>query len=406
MTTEIGIGVSSLVDAREAALAAAKEAHRTCSAPALVIVFVTHGHSPSALSAVCDAVAGRFPAGTRLAGGTVNGVVHDGVRHDALYAGRAVAVLALRTDEHAIGVALLAFPDDPAAGGREVARAARTPLDRAPRTGLLFTPGLSAEPSIDPLLLEGIGAELPGVRLSGAGLCGGLDIAGVPLPGFAFLDGRIEHRGTLLILFESEATGCSGANGLHSSGASAEITAATGPLVHELDGRPAREVVLELLGGNDPDLCTHIERAPVVACVENGIGLAATHDDFYWIHMPSGFATSGAMIDPFHPKEGMRLSVVRMERDSCMNAVREAAELLVEDAGTSTFDLVLSFSCALRGFTLGGEAANEDALLARALGAKRQLGIIANGEIACHGAQGPFATGWLYALFGLGMVAR
>lgn len=408
MTTRVGIGVSSLANPMEAAAEAASKAQRSCSAPDLVLVFVSHNHPSSALPAIRRAIADHFPSGTRVAGGTVNGVVHAGARLDALYAAQVVAVLALQSERRSMGIALLPHPGDsgdPREAGRELAREAQAALASPARAGVLLTPGLSGEPSIDPLLLEGIRAELPEIRLSGSGLCGGLDITGVPLPGWAFLDERVQHRGSLLVLFDGSRLGCSGANGLQPSGASAEITEVCGPFVTRLDGRRARDVVLDLLVGDDAIRREQMARAPAVACVEGGIGLAEERDGFAWIHLPSAFSSDGAMIDPFHPQRGMKLSVVRIDRASCMSAIEEAAHLLVQDARARAFDLVLSFSCSLRGFTLGGESANEDAELGRRVDADHQLGVIANGEIACHGAQGPFATGWVYSLFGLGKEA-
>lgn len=405
MALRVGIGVSSLEDAANAARRAAEAARGQCEHPKLVLVLVSHAHPLSAIALVQDAAAHAFPGAT-IAGAMVNGVVYEGVRHDAYYGAHSVAVVALDGEELNFGIAQLPHPgEDPLTGGRQLGLAARRHLGRPGRGGILFTPGLSAEPSIDPLLLDGLREVVPGLRLSGAGTCGGLDLKGVPLSGATFLGERIEPRGSLLILFGGDMRqGFSGANGLRARDSGAQVSESQGPLVRALDGRPARDVVLELLAGKDALLRERMAQAPTVMCMENSICLAEERDGFLWIHMPAAFLPDGAMIDPFHPRNGSRLRVVDLDRESCMSAVDEAADLLAEDAGARELDFVLSFSCALRGFTLGGESSNEDARLLERLGARKQLGVIANGEIACHRAQGPFATGWLYSLFGMGAV--
>jgi hypothetical protein len=117
--------------------------------------------------------------------------------------------------------------------------------------------------------------------------------------------------------------------------------------------------------------------------------------------MPVMLNPDGTAIDPFISRRGMPLSVVRIDKERCMRAVGDAAKMLIEDTGTDDFDVTLAFSCALRGFTLGPDVAHEDLGLREIIKSKRHLGVVANGEVACHRQGRPFATGWVYALFGL-----
>jgi hypothetical protein len=96
----------------------------------------------------------------------------------------------------------------------------------------------------------------------------------------------------------------------------------------------------------------------------------------------------------------MGLAVTRIDPESCMSAVAEAAAMLQQDAGTAEFELTLAFSCSLRGFTLGADIAREDGELRRHVSARKHLGIVANGEVGCYRHGRPMFTGWVFALLG------
>jgi hypothetical protein len=136
--------------------------------------------------------------------------------------------------------------------------------------------------------------------------------------------------------------------------------------------------------------------------VERGITLAVPdpEGDFYWCHFPGMFTPRGGVMEPFGPRKGMGLAVTRIDPASCMTAVSEAARMLEQDAAAQSFEVTIAFSCALRGFTLGAEAAHEDAELRKHIKARRHIGIIANGEIGCYRHGRPMFTGWVFALMG------
>jgi hypothetical protein len=327
-------------------------------------------------------------------------------RYDALFANqRAVAALALGGSLK-IGVAITGdCVNAPREAGRALAETAQRQLGRPMEGSLIFTPGLSTGLyPVDQQILNGIRDETPRLRITGTGLSGGMGTDGSYLPGYAFLGDRVERLGTLLVAFAGAAhLGFSMANGMQAIGPGGFVTDAEGPFIRSINGRPAKEVVVELLGGDDPERREHFAKNPGITSVERGVAFAVldAEGDFYWAHPVLFFTPEGAAVDRFHARKGTGLSVVRIDPESCMGAVKQAGEMLSEDAGTSEFDVVIAFSCALRGFTLGPEVAKEDIELRRYVKSKRHLGIVANGEIGCYRHGRPFPTAWVYALFGM-----
>jgi hypothetical protein len=406
MALETGIGVSTDADLATAAGQAASDACRTCASPSLLLMFVTHSYALDGLAAAVQAARKACPPGTQVCGGTVNGITYGETRYDAMFSNkRAVAVVAFGGDivAHA---SIVADPTaDPLDAGKRLALDAREHLGARPLTGaIILTPGMSGFRVIDQQIIDGIRSVTPRLRMSGTGLTGGLMPDGQIIAGFAFLDDRVEERGTVLIAMSAPTTmGFSSANGMEPVGPGGFVTDADGPVIKSIDRRPAKDAILDLLCGDDGAAREQFERSAFIAAVERGLTLGAIDPEgmFYWCHMPVAFLPDGAAIDPFIARKGMPLSVVRIDRDTCMNAVREAGIMLAEDAATDDFEISIAFSCALRGYTLGAEVAHEDASLRKIIKSKRHLGIVANGEVGCYRHGRPMATGWVYALFGL-----
>lgn len=406
MSIEGGIGVSTQADLASAAAEAAAVAAGTCPRPSVVLMFLTHSHSAEGIADAVSAVKAAFANDPRVAGGTVNGITYGDVRHDAMFANkRAVAVVAFGGDLKASAAIVPDPAQDPVGAGKTLALEARAGLGGRMATGaIMLTPGISDFMVVDQAILDGIRAVNPRLRISGTGLCGGITPDAQNLPGHAFLDDQIERRGTVLVSFAGPAQmGFSSANGMEPMGPGGFVTGAEGPVIKTIDGRPAKDAVLDLLCGDDASSRAHFEKNAFIAAVERGMTLGAADPEgqHYWCHMPVALLPDGSVIDPFVARRGMPLSVVRIDPESCMRAVEEAGTMLMEDAGTEEFEFTLAFSCALRGFTLGAEVAHEDVGLLKQIKSKRHLGIVANGEVCCHRQGRPFSTGWVYALFGL-----
>jgi hypothetical protein len=239
--------------------------------------------------------------------------------------------------------------------------------------------------------------------LSGSGFAGGMTADGKMLEGHAFLDGRVETVGTLLVAFADARFGCGVANGMKHAGTVGTVTEAHGPMLRSIDGRPARDVLLDALAGSSENARELFQRGSMMASVESNVGFATTDPSgkYYWADVPAALMPDGGALGFFARANGTKLERVTISRESCLTSIGEATQALVHDAGTKNFDLVLAFTCAVRGFTLGEDAPKEDSQLRSSVHAKKQLGIIANGEVGCRDNGQPTAGIWLYSLSGL-----
>lgn len=400
-----GVGLSTNEDVVAAIEEAATKARQGCPSPALVLAFVTHSHPSERLPEVAAALEAAFP-NTPTAGGEVNGLTFDEARYDAVFANaKAVAVVALGGEGVRGTIALTHELDEaPRHSGRGLAREAIDKLGTTPVGGIFLGVGLGRLPPVDQQVLDGIRDIAPRLRVSGCGLCGGMQMDGSYLPGRAFLGTRLVEQGVLLaVLGGSLKMGFSAANGMRAVGPGAFITKVEGPEIVELNGRPAKDVVLDLLATTeDSELRSMFEKNPQVMGVERGITLAAPdpEGDFYWCHFPAIFTERGGVFDAFGPKQGMGLAVTRIDAGSCMEAVSQAGDMLRQDAGVEEFEMTIAFSCSLRGFTLGAEVAREDAEFRKQVKSRHHLGVVANGEIGCYRHGRPMFTGWVFALLG------
>jgi small ligand-binding sensory domain FIST len=408
MGVKTGIGISTKDDLVEASREAALGAKAACPEPVVVLLFVTHNYPVAELRSASQALSALFPAGIPVAGGTVNGLTYGEARYDALFANkRAVAVVALGGAGLGVGVGLVPSPlDGPVAAGRSLAQQVQEKLGGRASGGILLGTGMaSGFTPADQGLLDGIRAVNPRLRLTGTGLSGGMHETGMVEPGHAFLGDRVEKLGCLLIAFNGSVNlGFATANGMQPVGPGGFVTDAEGLIIKSIDGRPARDAIVDLLvGGTDANTRALFAKNPMVMSIERGVTLATAdpEGDFYWCHMPAMFTPEGGALDYFGARKGTALSVVKIDPQSCMQAIGQAAVMLKEDAASDEFEAVIAFSCSLRGFTLGADVAHEDNELRRHVKARHQLGIVANGEIGCYRHGRPFYTGWVYALFGL-----
>lgn len=404
MSLVTGVGVSAERDLNAAIAAAAAEARSQCPDAVLVLGFVTHNHGAAGLGEAAGILASAFP-GAQTAGGQVNGITYDHERYDAVFANRfAVAVVAFGGAGVRGAIALQASAGtSPRSSGSALARDAIERLGTTPVGGIFLGIGLSQVPPVDQQIVDGIRDVAPRLRITGSGLCGGMQLDGSYDPGVAFLGREVVERGVLLAVLGGEVRlGFSAANGMRPVGPGAFVTKVDGAEIVELNGRPAKDVTLDLLAPDSPDLRALFEKNPQVMAIERGITFAAPdlEGDFYWCHSPAMFTPRGGVFDAFGPRVGMGLAVTRIDPESCMSAVAEAAGMLQQDAGTEEFELTLAFSCSLRGFTLGADIAREDGELRKHVKSRRHIGIVANGEVGCYRHGRPMFTGWVFALLG------
>jgi hypothetical protein len=239
-------------------------------------------------------------------------------------------------------------------------------------------------------------------------------------PGFALLDGRVERGGALFLAFEGRPesagprrTALAVANGLRAVEAPplGVITRAEGARIFTIDGAPAFERVLNAVRHHKrgrESAPGDLEKNLGLAMVERRLSLAVEDPsgDFYWPRIPLQSMPDGSFLEGFEAEPGETLRLVEADETSCLEATREAATRLragSPEDGAPPFELVIAFSCSIRGFVLGPRAAEES----RELGSVALcdegsvLGVIANGEFGTHRGGRPRATGWAHSLFGL-----
>jgi hypothetical protein len=402
MSIQTHVGLSQNPDL----VAAVEDAARQSSLPGvrLVLFLVTFNYPTQQLSAASRALATLFP-GAIVAGGTVNGLTLGERRYDAVYANDLAAAVVVFAGDFQVAASLVPDPrPDAFSAGRRLGAEARAALGSPLESGLIFTPGLASSfPFVDQLLLDGVRNSAPKLRLTGTGFSGGITPDSLSVPGFAVLNGEVTQLGALLIAFANVTCGSAIANGMQPLGQGAFITEVDGYIIKTLNSQPARDVALDLLSQGDAEAREHFEKNPVIAAIERGVTFAVADPggDFYWTHPFFFFTPDGGGGDGFQPRKGAALSLVSIAPHTCMMAVKEAAEMLIDDVGHDGFELVLAFSCSLRGFTLGPEVAHEDVELSKHLKARNRLGVVANFEVGCYRHGLPRSTAWAYALFSL-----
>jgi len=252
MPTRAGVGCSddanSAAAGRVAAEAALAEAN--VSQAQVALIFQTANHDPHQFAKGVRAAVGPD---TRLIGGYTGGVItRDYLGYDGYQA--AVAVLAsdsLRFDT--LGEVGLDDPGERAVGRRlgERLRALNPDGD----AGLIymydsvkrFTPGGGFDMNIGTWLMEGLGEGMGAwPSAAGMGMIGNMQLT----PTHQFLHDDVVQQGALALLVRGETFalqttimhGCQPASSYHT------VTKADANVVLEIDGRPAADVIADLLG--------------------------------------------------------------------------------------------------------------------------------------------------------------
>jgi hypothetical protein len=368
---QVGIGTSEAASAatagREAATAAV--AGLVGEPPALVLVYASvRYHAPDLLAAVRE-VTGDVP----LAGASTSGHFHNAA---VTMPGRGVAVLAVTAGPYRFGVAsVTGLRDDPGRAGRVLARAAKRAAED----------GEAAPHAAMVLLADGlVGGHqelLTGVyRVAGAA---------VPVVGGAAADDRWVRR-TSVFHDDLELTG--GAVGIwvdspwplpvgvghgwRPLGRPLLVTEVDGPVVHEIDGRPALEVVREHFRqdqrGDEPGWLREPGYHPPYAfgLIEPDGSLLVRgtfqHED--------GTLRTFAPLPPYAP-----IQIVSSGPADMLAAVEPVIAQAIAGREPS---VVLGFSCVARLDLLGEQAGEEAALLHRAGLGAATFGFYTYGEFA------------------------
>jgi hypothetical protein len=369
MTARAGCGTSARPEPRRAGAEAAAEAVAALAgeAPALVLLFARTGWDLDELLAGVREATGDAP----LLGCTSSGHYAGGAYQQPA---SGVAVLALPRGDRRFGVACArGARDRPEDVGAEVARLARAAADRDGRpcgTLLLHTDGLAGDQE---RILRGVHRALG---------------SGVPVVGAAASDDRAQAQTLVFCGGEVLADACVAAwiaspqplrvvsgHGWTPTGTPLLVTAATGPELRELDGRPARDAYYDLLG-----IVTGMpegERADLI----NRHPLGILQPDGSWVirHVRARADASGLRL--FAP---VPLNAAVQVMAAGLDDLLAVCGPLVADSlgGRSDASAVLAFSCLARYTILGDRVVEEvDALQAEA-GDVPVVGFYTYGEFA------------------------
>lgn len=371
-----GVGTSTSPSATGAGRAAASAAVAGLAGEpaALVLVFGSvRYHLPDLLAGVRDVV-GEVP----LAGATSSGHFHNG---EVTPPGRGVAVLALAAGPYRFGVGSVAgLRDDPHGAGRALARAAKRAAgaDLGPHAAMVvLSDGLVGRQQD---LLAGI------YKVAGAA---------VPVVGGAAGDDRL-IRSTSVFHDDLVLTG--GAVGIWISspwplpvtvghgwqpvGVPLLVTEVDGPVVHEIDGRPAAEVVREM---SRPGGYAHDERRGWRPGWMRRAGKCTAHA--FGLIEPDG---SRLIRGFFRGRDGLvrtlvplptyaPIQIMSCEPDDMLEVVRPVVAGATAGRDPSA---VLAFSCVARLDLLGERSGEEAALVHGAAGGATTFGFYTYGEFA------------------------
>jgi hypothetical protein len=376
---KFGSGLSTASSAASAARAAAIQAQTALGdgTPKIAILFASKSYSDLAdAPAAVREVLGPLP----IVGGT-SGACLLGPESIATH-GVSLVVLGGDDIEVALASADLRSPElvDVVPAASQIARAA----DDAAKAGLMhyaclvFAPGIH----VDGDALVAAVRKGAGARAQLAGCLTGDDLTRQEPE--VFVADELRHdRVVLAGLFTRKHVGIAARHGWTAIGPSHTVTRANGPVLVELDRRPARDVWLEDIrrdGGVPPTnerelavyLANYYELGLVVGNGHGGDELVARAP---WVIGPDGSITLSASIG-----EGQKVHVVHASRKDLLRASTDAAAAAVMRAGSQVAG-ALVLACTGRIAALGEEFADEPERIRRRLAAPIG-GACVYGEIA------------------------
>jgi hypothetical protein len=380
------VGYSELPHSREAGIAAATQAlaglgDGKCD---LVLLFSTSKHDPSALHEAVRSVIGPSP---RLIGGYSVGII----THDRLgYAGHQVGVAALSLPGITVDTYIEpGLPNNESSTGRSLSRQIRSREYTAESAVVLMYDSVNARTdqvvslNLATPFLQGL---LQGLRqvppIAGAGLVGDMAFN----PTYQWFDERVVQGAAMALVLSGSVRmdtivmhGCKPASGYHT------ITKAEGTTILEIDGKPALDMVTELLG---PDCEVTWEEYPLFLTlgVNRGDLFGEFREEDYANRVCMAVDRERRALVMFEPDLTEGTEVQLMRRSVEFEYVGERAEeLLARLEGRRPF-FALYFDCAGRTALYCGSEREEAEEVQRVIGVRMPLlGIYTGVEIAKMG---------------------
>jgi hypothetical protein len=367
---DVATGASEADDAAEAGRAAAEQAMAKLRGrtPALVIVYLSVRYDLSEALAAVRSVTGDTP----LVGESSSGHFHGATLVEP---NRGIAVLVLAGGRYQFGVASVGqLSVDGVAAGEQLARAARDAAGpRSPHaTVLLFADGLAVEQQE---LVVGIhkvtGAAVPVV----GGAAG--DDRRLTRTFVLHNDSALTDAATAVWIGSDEPLPVAIGQGWHSVSVPMLVTKVDGAIVHEIAGRPARDVFEEYFRSVDTQAPDPIRDSGYYST--HAFGLIEP-DGSYLIR--SVFLGQDGLVHTLAPLPVYSaIQIVECNEDSLL----ETSERVVEQATVGRRDdvsVLLVFSCVARLDVLARQGPEEAIRLQAAAGAIPIFGVYTYGEFA------------------------
>jgi hypothetical protein len=286
------------------------------------------------------------------------------VDQDAKEAGRKAVVQALDNLEYNPAVAFLAM----------VKRGIKDLINLRPISGFLLTPGdTNKHYMLEDEILEGAWEASRGfIRLGGGGMAGGpprfvktAEKRGtVWQPSYQFFEDKVFKEAVLAIVFGSDLEiGYGLATGFKPVGPGAFVTKGENWTIHQLNGRPAGEVLGEILEEVTKEAKVKINKEEFLEdpifkpqSLGYGWGHPEVAIDFYWPNPPLSILKNNAIEVDEKIRVGSSLALLKTTKDDIIGAEQEALMMLTEDAGTEDIGLIFYFTSPYRDFFLRKEA--------------------------------------------------
>jgi hypothetical protein len=381
MGTWAGVGFSERTDSAEAGGEAARQALADMRGGCdLALLFATSRHDPARLR---DAVRSVIGERARLVGGSAFGLITG----DRLgYNGSQVGVAAFSSDDvHFDVVSASALDRGEHAAGVRLGAAARQAMRDGASMLLLYDS--VHRPLADGLRLNMATPLLAGMKESlgawpttaGLGMMGDLQFS----PTHQWLDGKISQQTAIALLLSGNVQmDTIIMHGLRPAGGYHRITCADGPVVLEIDGKPALDRIAELLG---PNAQRSPEQYPlwVTLGVNRGARFGEFREDDYQNRLCMAVDLNHRAMIMFEPDlaAGTEVQLMRRSLDFAYMR-RQVAAVEARLDGRRPF-FAFYIDCAGRAGVLSGTPHEEAAEIQAALGARVPLlGVYSGVEIA------------------------
>lgn len=372
----VGLASSPLDDSLTAGKDAAAQAVGALGGedPALVVVYTSARHDLRDLIAGVRSVTGDAP----VVGGTTHGHFLHG---QVIQPGSGVTVLALTAGPYRFGVgSATGLREDPVGTGRELARTAKAaaPSGDTPHSALLL---ISCGRTGDQQqLLNGIhrvlGATVP--------IVGGASAVDLPETETSVFcgDAVLEDSAVGVWIGADEPLRVARGHGWRAHGIPQLVTDTEGNHVRTISGRPAIDVIREVLREADAERGEPVDEEGadgVVRLGARGRCLGVIEPD--GSHLLRGaFITEEGEVRTWAPLPAFSsIQIMSCDNDSLLTACREVVDQTLDGRDAS---VILAFGCVARCEMLGTRSGEEASRLQEAAGGVPTVGFYTYGEFA------------------------